>query len=45
MESPRKGVAMATDNRASEHDSTTNPALAVHVSQLVKRYGDMVALD
>ncbi|MDU1019264.1 MAG: ABC transporter ATP-binding protein, partial [Bifidobacterium breve] len=43
MESPRKGVAMATDNRASEHDSTTNPALAVHVSQLVKRYGDMVA--
>ena len=36
---------MATDNRASEHDSTTNPALAVHVSQLVKRYGDMVALD
>ena len=36
---------MTTDNRASEHDSTTNPALAVHVSQLVKRYGDMVALD
>ena len=32
---------MTTDNRASEHDSTTNPALAVHVSQLVKRYGDM----
>ncbi|KAB7218338.1 ABC transporter ATP-binding protein, partial [Bifidobacterium longum] len=45
MESPRKGVTMTTDNRASEHDSTTNPALAVHVSQLVKRYGDMVALD
>ncbi|MCU4295412.1 ABC transporter ATP-binding protein, partial [Bifidobacterium animalis subsp. lactis] len=29
MESPRKGVTMTTDNRASEHDSTTNPALAV----------------
>lgn len=44
MESTRKGVAMATDNKTFSHDAAV-PDPAVHVSQLVKRYGDMVALD
>ena len=35
---------MATDNKTFSHDAAV-PDPAVHVSQLVKRYGDMVALD
>ena len=35
---------MATDNKTFSHDAAV-PDPAVHISQLVKRYGDMVALD
>ena len=36
---------MATDNTAPGRDVAPDAVPAVHVSQLVKRYGDMVALD
>ena len=36
---------MATDNTAPGRDVAPGAVPAVHVSQLVKRYGDMVALD
>ena len=36
---------MATDNTALGRDVVPGAVPAVHVSQLVKRYGDMVALD
>ena len=36
---------MATDNTAPGRDAAPGAVPAVHVSQLVKRYGDMVALD